>query len=281
MSINNFARDNYTILFKGDQVDLSNLEAVEEFILADDHADLGGQLIHSTFINSFFNNPLSKVYVESQPLGVQLSEKKKQLYWLDEHIIAEGWDIGTIETIFALGMVEVNKKKPLSGAEVKNLFNGLLQSNNILHDQKLILGKIGKSSNTAARIMIINAMNALKKIKYDQELVLKIVDSTFFKRQISLVSALEQQGRKALIAGELHLYKKNENSNSLFDLDPHLSDGQAGRAYVQDKIRKRNAVVLQPQPQAAAFIYQKKFGPLMAEVASYFAHEINTGTDTY
>lgn len=62
MSITNFIHDHYSILYKGNQVDPNNLEAVEEFILADDHADLGIQLVHSIFLNSFFNKPGSTVY---------------------------------------------------------------------------------------------------------------------------------------------------------------------------------------------------------------------------
>ena len=38
------------------------------------------------------------------------------------------------------------------------------------------------------------------------------------------MEAWGKNGRKALVIGELHLYKENENSYSLFDRDPKLSD---------------------------------------------------------
>ena len=283
MSITSFVRSHYSILYKGDQVDPNNLEGVEEFVLADDHADFGTQLVHSIFLNSFFNKPWSTVYIESQPLDVRLDEDAKQVLWLDEDINATGWDIGTIETIFAMGLMKTGNTSPLANDKIKSLFYSLQHSKNNLEEYRLTLKQLidGQKNNQTAKKALINNLEQSQKINFDDKLLVKIVDSTFLTRQDSLIKAWSQKGRKALVVGELHLYKENENSSSLFDRDPKLIDGRIGRTLVQDFAKSRNAVVLRAKPQVSASYFNNAFGPLMAEVTTFFVKEGYRNSDIY
>lgn len=283
MTINNFILDHYTILYKGDQVDLNNLEAVEEFILTDDHADLGVQLVHSVFINSFFNQPESTVYIESQPSDTPLSEDAKQVMWLDKDIDARGWDIGTIETIFLAGLLQTGKTIQVDIGKAKKLFFSLELSKTNLEQYRLTLKKFmdGQKNIQTAKNELINNFQQAQKIKFDDNLLFNVVDTTFLSRQVSLRNAWSQKGRKALVVGELHLYKDNENSSSLFDRDPKLSNGLAGRTFIQEFAKGRNAMVLRAKPQVSASYFNATFGPLMADVATFFANEAYKNADIY
>lgn len=278
MSITQFITNNYNILFQGSKVDTNKLEAVEEFILTDDHACLGTQQIHSQFINNYFNIPGSKVYVESQPFGSVLDDKMKRIYWIDDDLIVEGWDIGTVEYIFAKGVLNLTKSSPLHPTQVKSLFQTLQLSNKNTVKLKLSIKNFLDSDKNAknretAKNELKNVIIESNKVHFNDKLLFQVVDSTFWERQLSLVKTCNQGGRKAIVVGELHVYKKDENSTSIFDTDPKLNHGQIGRALIQNFVKNRNAVVLQPKSEAVLSVYQKEFALLMTETAKLVVDE--------
>jgi hypothetical protein len=290
VSITQFITNNYNILFQGSNVDPNKLDAVEEFILTDDHACLGTQQIHSQFINTYFNLPGSKVYVESQPLGAELDDKVKQIYWINNDLIVEGWDIGTIEGIFAKGILNLTKSHSLDIVQITSLFQTLQLSNNNAVKLKLTIKNFIDSdkkskSREVAKKELKNVIIESKKVHFNDTLLFQVVDSTFLERQLSLVNACNRQGRKVIVVGELHVYKKDENSTSIFDTDPNLNHGQIGRALIQNFVKNRNAVVLKPKPGAVHSVYQKEFASLMIEAAKLVVDESeeysNTGSFDY
>ncbi len=278
MSITQFINDNYTVLFKGDRVDLNKLEEVENFILADDHGSLGTQRMHSLFLNSYFKDPESKVYAESHPLGALLDDSAKEGLWLNNDLIVEGWDLGTIEEIFAKGIQSVGQTKDFKIDEVAKLFNTLEFSKNNLNQYRISLkqfldsDKKTKSKEIAKKELKKNIIEG-EKIRFNNKLLFQIVDSTFIERQISLLAALNQKGRKALVVGELHVYKENENSKPLFDNDPNLTHGKIGRGFIQSYVKQTNAVILQPKPEAVSYYFQTDFAALIAETAKLIVDE--------
>jgi hypothetical protein len=278
VSISQFIKDNYTVLFKGDQVDLNKLEEVENFILADDHGSLGTQRLHSLFVNSYFNDRGCKVYAESNALGTLLDERAKELLWLNTDLIVEGWDLGTIEQIFAKGIQSIAQTKDLKIDEVTKLFNTLEISKNNLNQYRTSLKKfLDSDKKTKSKEIAKKELKKIiiegEKIRFNNQLLFQIVDSTFIERQISLLTALNQKGRKAVVVGEQHVYKEKENSKGLFDNDPNLTHGEIGRFFIQSYVKQTNAVILQPKPEAVSYYFQTDFAALIAETAKLYVDE--------
>ena len=106
MSIVDFIRDNYKILYKSPAVkdDLSN---ADEFLLGEKHNNLGHALINAHFINAFAQKE-DVVLLESVPLMQPIhKDQMPSSIWLEVEAQTRGWDIGNPEKI--LGSSEFNQ----------------------------------------------------------------------------------------------------------------------------------------------------------------------------
>ena len=89
---------------------------------------------------------MEAVYIESQPQGIPLGEDEKQVLWLDKDIIAKGWDIGTIETIFTTGLVNTGETI-VDFDKISDLFKSLEHSKKNLDEYRLSLKKFYRWEN--------------------------------------------------------------------------------------------------------------------------------------
>lgn len=231
-NINSFIRDNYTVVYRGEGVEESDLSTANEYVLADNHGSNGHSALNSLFINTFSGSE-DVVMTEAIPSMTEIErDEALQSVWLKTKAKIIGWDTGSIGEIMESEVFQESGNLELqSQILMRQLLDPEFDGNKEVVRNEMV-DVLKKTKELSPSLM-----EELGSIYSFLEKIAKSLPARTESMTTSMDKARQVYTRTFLIAGQNHL--KNEYENSELSLESFY-----------EFLKTRKVVVLFPKDEA-------------------------------
>ncbi|MBA3237731.1 MAG: hypothetical protein H0T62_05185 [Parachlamydiaceae bacterium] len=228
-SITHFINDNYTIVYRGEEVDESDLSTANEFLIADNHGSSGHNALNSLFINTFAEEgDVAMIEAIASMEEVQAGDALQSV-WLNTKATVVGWDIGKVGEVARSSLFQESGDIEIRNQILLRQFLDQEFKGNKEEIFKELVETISKSIEVYRKIKETGALK-------DMEIFLKFWPDRIKSMKSSMDKGKDVYKRTFLIAGQYHL--KNNMEDQRFSLEEFY-----------DFLKGRKVVILFPKNQ--------------------------------
>lgn len=254
MNINEFIRNYYDVDYRGQDVNIEDFSNVDEFLLADNHGSPGHSEINSLFINTFSNK--NDIVLVEAIRSMQRIEKDEALQsvWLTTQSSIMGWDMGTIEEISGMPLLQQTGNLERKGQILLRKFCDLNFNGNKEEIEKEMIKTLIESTSLLSEVF--------EKSADLEDMIARTLPERVKSLKDSLIKVKEISSRTFLIVGGNHL-RLPDPSDSRFSL---------GDFY--EFLNYRKVVTLFPKSQKVSELGQKRlnvFQPIIMKAMQLYS----------